>query len=171
MYTFVIILVKRIGCNVIRNSTDIELKKLIDRSFKDPIAALLLKYSNLTKIQYESLIINFITDNIIDNELTFEKKSLFRSKKVSRGSFSRTLVQARKNIISSIYTILLLMYVGIFDKAPFEEYKDLAEKLREYLGVIKSYEGTSSDQIIRRIDKELLDGIRNLASSRSLKGV
>lgn len=171
MYTFVFILVKRIGCNVIRNSTDIELKKLIDRSFKDPIAALLLKYSNLTKIQYESLIINFITDNIIDNELTFEKKSLFRSKKVSRGSFSRTLVQARKNIISSIYTILLLMYVGIFDTAPFDEYKDLSEKLREYLGVIKSYEGTSSDQIIRRIDRELLEGIRNLASSRSLKGV
>lgn len=156
---------------MIQNSTDRELKKLIDRSFKDPIAALLLKYSNLTKIQYESLIINFITDNITNNELTFEKKSLFRSKKVSRGSFSRTLVQARKNIISSIYTILLLMYVGIFDTAPFEEYKDLADKLREYLGVIKSYEGALSDQIIRRIDSELLEGIRNLASSRSLKAV
>ncbi|MFB0557802.1 MAG: hypothetical protein ACETVY_01675 [Candidatus Bathyarchaeia archaeon] len=61
--------------------------------------------------------------------------------------------------------------MGIFDTAPFEEYKDLADKLREYLGVIKSYEGALSDQIIRRIDSELLEGIRNLASSRSLKAV
>jgi hypothetical protein len=147
------------------------LKYLIDRSFKDPIAAILLKYSNLTKTQFESLMINHIIDNMIDNELSYDKKALFRSKNVSRGSFSRTLVQARRNIISSIYTVLLMMYVGIFDKAPLEDYKDLAEKLREYTELIRSADEVQSRHILQRIDKELLEGIRSLANTKSLKNL
>ena len=152
-------------------SSENNLKYLIDRSFKDPIAAILLKYSNLTKTQFESLMINHITDNMTDNELSYKKKALFRSKNVSRGSFSRTLVQARRNIISSIYTVLLMMYVGIFDKAPLDDYKDLAEKLREYTDLIRSAEEVQSRHILQRIDRELLEGIRSLANTKSLKNL
>jgi len=145
------------------------LEKTIERSFKDPIAAILLKYSNMSRTQYECLIIDYVTDNMTDKRLTYDEKVLFRSKKVSRGSFSRTLVQARGKIISSIYTILLLVYVGIFDTAPFDEYKNLAEKLSEYLALIQISDAVQAEQILQRIERELLEGIRELASTRSLK--
>ena len=150
-------------------SKENNLKNLVNRSFRDPIAAILLKNSNITAIQYESLVIDYLSDNLTDHELTYKNKALLRSKKVSRGSYSRTLSQARRNIISSIYTLLLLGYIGIFDTAPFDEYKDLADKLREYLDLIQSLDSTQSRQFLQRMEKELMEGVRALAETRSLK--
>ena len=148
-----------------------ELQNMIDRSFKDQITAILLKNSNLTKIQYESLLIDYFTDNMSDNSITYDNKAIYRSKKVSRGSFSRTLSQARMNIISSIYTILLLSYVGIYDTYPFEEYKNLAEKLSEYSSLMQDQDSHESRSRIRRIEVELANGIRSLAQPKQLKQV
>ncbi len=148
-----------------------ELQNMLDRSFKDPIMAILLKNSNFTKVQYESLLIDYFTDNMTDNILTYDNKAIYRSKKVSRGSFSRTLSQARKNIISSIYTILLLSYVGIYDTYPFEEYKNLAEKLSEYTLLTQDQDSLKSQTRIRRLEIELTEGIKSLAKPRQLKRV
>ena len=148
-----------------------ELHNVIDRSFKDPLMAILLKNSNLTKIQYESLLIDYFTDNMTDNALTYENKASYRSKKVSRGSFSRTLSQARRNVVSSIYTILLLSYVGIYDSFPFEEYKNLAEKLSEYTVLTQDQDSLESRSIIKRLEVELANGIRSLAEPKQLKQV
>jgi hypothetical protein len=148
-----------------------ELQNMVDRSFKDQITAILLKNSNLTKIQYESLLIDYYTDNMSDNIITYDNKAIYRSKKVSRGSFSRTLSQARRNIISSIYTILLLSYVGIYDTYPFEEYKNLAEKLSEYSSLMQDQDSLESRSRIRRLEVELAKGIRSLAEPKQLKQV
>jgi len=148
-----------------------ELQNMVNRSFKDQITAILLKNSNLTKIQYESLLIDYYTDNMSDNIITYDNKAIYRSKKVSRGSFSRTLSQARRNIISSIYTILLLSYVGIYDTYPFEEYKNLAEKLSEYSSLMQDQDSLESRSRIRRLEVELAKGIRSLAEPKQLKQV
>ena len=148
-----------------------ELQNMVNRSFKDNITAILLKNSNLTKIQYESLLIDYYTDNMSDNIITYDNKAIYRSKKVSRGSFSRTLSQARRNIISSIYTILLLSYVGIYDTYPFEEYKNLAEKLSEYSSLMQDQDSLESRSRIRRLEVELAKGIRSLAEPKQLKQV
>jgi len=150
---------------------DNELRNMIEYSFKDPITAILLKNSNLTKIQYESLLIDYFTDNLNDNIISYENKAIYRSKKVSRGSFSRTLSQARRNIISSIYTILLLSYIGIYDTYPFEEYKNLAEKLSEYSSLSNDQDSPESRSRIRRLEVELANGIRSLAEPKQLKQV
>lgn len=147
------------------------LQNMVNRSFKDPLAALLLKNSNLTTAQYECLVINYLVENITDNSLTYDNKALFRSKKVSRGSFSRTLSQARSNIISSIYTILLLSYIGVFDTEPFDDYRNLSEKLSEYLSIIDNLDQVQSRQFIRRIERELQEGIRALAVAGKLRKV
>ncbi len=146
-----------------------KLQNMIDRSFKDPITVILLKNSNLTKIQYESLLIDYFIDNMTDNIVTYEDKAIYRSKKVSRGSFSRTLSQARRNIVASIYTILLLSYVGIYDTYPFEEYKNLTEKLREYTLLIQDHDSLESRSRIRKIEVELASGIRSLAEPKQWK--
>lgn len=145
-----------------------ELQKLIDRAYKDPIAGILLKNSNITVTQYETLVIDYLTNVASDTDITFKNKTLYRTKKVSRGSFSRTLSQARGNIISSIYTILLLAYIGLFDTVPFDDYKNLAEKLSEYNELIDLSEDPKSLQLLRRIERELAEGIKILSEPRSL---
>lgn len=149
-------------------TSDENLQKIIYKTFQDPIADLLLKQSNLTRIQFETLIIDLLTDILSDKKLSFYEKSLFRKEKVSRGSFSRTLAQARSSVISSIFTIVLLSYIGVFDK-PFEEYQELAEKLRDYLDTIEDKKEGRSPAMLKRLEEELLAGIRVLSKPTSLK--
>ena len=148
---------------------DDELNKMLKNSFNDPIMNVLLKNCNLTKIQFESLLIEHYMNNRVDNIVTYENKTIYRAKKVSRGSFSRTLSQARNNIISSIYTILLLSYVGIYDTYPFDEYKNLTEKLSEYTLLCQDLDNQERSSQLRRIETELLKGIQSLAKPGKLK--
>lgn len=149
-------------------TSDENLQKIIYKTFQDPIADLLLKQSNITRIQFETLIIDLLTDILSDKKLSFYEKSLFRKEKVSRGSFSRTLAQARGSVISSIFTIVLLSYIGVFDK-PFEEYQELAEKLRDYLDTIEDKKEGRSPAMLKRLEEKLLAGIRVLSKPTSLK--
>jgi hypothetical protein len=142
--------------------------KMLKTSFNDPITNILLKHSNLTTSQYETFIIDTITVNLSDKELTYEDKKLLRHKKVSRGSFSRTLSQARRNIISAIYTVILLNYTGIFEGAPFDDYQILSEKLRTFVTDIDLSDPAQSKQL-KIIERELTDGIEKLAEPKGLK--
>jgi len=144
-------------------------QNMLDKTFKDPITELLLKHSNITKIQFETFVIDILTENISDKSLSFKEKTLFRTRNVSRGSFSRSLQQARKNIISSIFTIILLNYIGIFESQPFEEYQILAEKLKDYIDIIESAGPSASKILLNRIEKELLEGIEKLTKPTTLK--
>ena len=144
-------------------------QNIIEKSFQDPISELLLKRSSLTKAQFETLIIDMLIDSMSDENVSFKEKTAFRTRKVSRGSFSRTLGQARTNVISSIYTIILLSYIGVFESSPFEEYQMLTEKLREYLTVMENSDASQKKQHLKRIESELLEGIDSLSKPTSIK--
>lgn len=103
-------------------------------ALSDPIAKILLKTSNLTKIQLETLLIDILAENHADKSLNYEEKGRLRLTKaaVSRGSFNRTLAQAKKNVTESIYTILLLGYLGIIQATSFAPYQEVANKLQKY---------------------------------------
>jgi hypothetical protein len=146
-------------------------QKIIQKAFQDPITDLLLKKSNLTKTQFETIMIDLLIDVMSDEKIPFKEKTLFRAKKVSRGSFSRTLGQGRKRVISSIFTIVLLSYVGVFDAKPFAEYENLTEKLREYLTAIENSNPNQSKAILHRIEEELTVGIESLSHPTQLKTV
>ena len=148
-----------------------ETQKMIQKAFQDPIIDLLLKKSNLTKTQFETLMIDLLIDVMSDEKVSFKEKTLFRARVVSRGSFSRTLGQARNRVISSIFTIVLLSYVGVYDGNPFEEYQNLAEKLREYLHTIEKSGVSKSPALYRRIEEELAIGIELLSHTKKLKVV
>jgi len=81
------------------------------------------------------------------------------------------LAQARGNVVSAIYTILLLSYIGVFDEAPFDAYQILAEKLRDYLEIFRDSELSQNRLLLQRIEKELMDGIKELAQPKSLRPV
>ncbi len=146
-----------------------ETQKIIQKAFQDPITDLLLKKSNLTRTQFETLMIDILIDVMSEEKIPFKQKTLFRTRKVSRGSFSRTLGQARGRVISSVFTVMLLSYVGVFDAKPFEEYQNLAEKLREYLAAIEQTDSVQSRTLLRRVEEELVLGIESLSHPTSLK--
>ncbi len=152
-----------------RQMSDQELHNIVQKSFQDPIAELLLKYSNITSIQFETLIIDLLTDIISDEKLSIHEKALFRRDKVSRGSFSRTLSQARSRVISSIFTTVLLSYIGVFSARPFDEYQILAEKLREYTEILESGDSNYRKLFLKRIEDELVEGITALSRPTSIK--
>ena len=149
--------------------TEENFQNFIEKTFNDQITTLLLKNSNLTTTQFETLVIDLLTDLISDEKLTIYQKTLFRHQNVSRGSFSRSLQQARRNVIQSIFTIVLLSYIGVFKENPFDDYLYLSEKLREYLSIIESTQTSERKTLLDRIENELVDGINDLATPRSIK--
>ena len=144
---------------------------MINKINRNPIISILLKNSNLTNIQFESLLIDYYSEDMSSNHINYDKKALLRSKKVSRGSFSRTLNQGRKNIISSIYTIILLNYIGIYDTYPFEDYKNIAEKLSEYTSFIEKSNNSNLDVRLKKFELELMKGLQSLANPKNLKSM
>jgi hypothetical protein len=109
-------------------------------SLNDPIVKILKQNSHLTKTQLETLLIDFLAENITGKSVIYEEKARLRltKAKISRGSFNRTLKQAKDNVIKSIYTVLLLGYLGIFESTTLEPYIEIANKLQEYIETCKN---------------------------------
>ena len=59
----------------------IDPQNILNKANNDKIANILLKYSNFTPTQFECLIIDYLSQNYSDIELTYKQKTLFRSKK------------------------------------------------------------------------------------------
>jgi len=110
-----------------------EAQKWLTHSLNDPIAKILSKNSNLTKTQLETLLIDILVENISAKSLKYDQKAKLRLSAVSRGAFNRTLRQARRNVIQSIYTILLLGYLGVFEDTRLDPYLEIANKLQTYM--------------------------------------
>lgn len=141
------------------------IKKLIE----DPIVKILAKNSHLTKIQLETLLINILAENISGKPLKYEEKAKLRltKAKISRGAFNRTLKQAEKNVIKSIYTIILLGYLGIFETTVLDPYIEVANKLQEYIDTHRIGTLTDENQLshLNFLREEIENRLKQLANS------
>jgi len=140
-----------------------EIKNSISKVLGDPIIRLLLKSSNLTPVQFETMLIDIIGRMNQEKVLNYDEKRKLRSKTVSRGAFIRTLTQARERVRKAIYTILLLSYLGVLDGSFFEDYQHLFERLREYLRDVEESEKTK--MILKRVEQEIKTRIDDLIRS------
>jgi hypothetical protein len=106
----------------------------------DPIADIIAEHSHLSKTQLETLLIDALADNLATKSLTYDEKARLRltKAKISRGAFNRTLRQARENVTKSIYTVILLGYLGVFESTTLDPYLEVANKLQAYM---TSYKG------------------------------
>ena len=52
---------------------------------------------------------------------------------MSKGAFNRSLSQARRNVIQSIYTVFLLAYFGLFDSPKLEPFLRLGDEMKTFL--------------------------------------
>ena len=107
----------------------------LNGALNDPIVKILAKNSQLTKTQLETLLIDILAENISGKQLKYDEKANLRltKAKISRGSFNRTLKQSKENVIKSIYTVLLLGYLGVFDSTTLDPYLEIANKLHQYV--------------------------------------
>ncbi|MEM1506638.1 MAG: hypothetical protein QXU02_02890 [Candidatus Bathyarchaeia archaeon] len=154
-----------------------EIQRWLTGLNNDPIFKILLKNSNLTKAQAETFLIDILAEKIVDKKIVYEDKAKLRLIKsgVSRGAFNRTLAQARKNIIRSIYTVILLGYLGVFEDARLEPYIEISSKIRAYSEKYKELwemRRVSEEQIriLQTLQNEIEKGLSTLSKARALSG-
>jgi len=144
-------------------------------SLHDPIVQTLSQNSHLTTTQLETLLIDILAENIAGKMLKYDEKARLRltKAKISRGAFNRTLKQAKENVIKSIYTVLLLGYLGVFESTALDPYLEIANKLREYLEAYKNMpnkdaelsEHLKSMEIVRQELEKCLKQLSNTSGS------
>lgn len=140
-------------------------------SLNDPVVKILATNSQLTKTQLETLLIDILSENIAGKQLQYDEKASLRlmKAKISRGAFNRTLKQAKENVIKSIYTVLLLGYLGVFDTTTLDPYLEIANKLHKYVEVLKNMpnqENTSEEhlKLIGMVREQLETSLKQLSS-------
>jgi len=152
-----------------------EVQKWLIGLFQDPIVKILIKNSNLTKTQAETFLIDVLAEKISEKKLIYESKAKLRLIKsgVSRGAFNRTLAQARKNVIRSIYTVILLGYLGIFESPSLGLYIEIANRIHTYADAYKETWKNKriSDEhlrIINMLQEEIEKGLEELSKPKGM---
>jgi len=153
-----------------------KVQKWIKSSMDDPISRTLGEHSHLTKTQLETLLIDVLAQNFASKRLKYEEKARLRRMEapLSRGSFNRTLKQAKINIVKSIYTLLLLGYLGILESSALAPYIEVSNKLERYRETMKNLSSetmTRSEfiktmQLLRQELQETLGNLSNPWTSR-----
>jgi hypothetical protein len=159
--------------------------------FDDPLVKRLLKYSGLTKIQLETLLINFLFDEIVGKDGgMYDTKGLARVQKessrawrakaypkgVSRGAFRRVLFQACRNVVRSMYTLFLLGYIGVLETPGLRAYIELSDTVTQYKEKMEArrQEGspteTSQSDAFRLLEKSLMNMIDQYAFPFNILG-
>ena len=143
----------------------------LNGALNDPIVKILSKNSQLTKTQLETLLIDVLAENLAGKQLKYDEKARLRltKAKISRGSFNRTLKQSKENVIKSIYTVLLLGYLGIFESTTLDPYLEIANKLKEYVEAHKDIPDDSKElkdhlKVIEIIREELEISLKQLST-------
>lgn len=151
-------------------------KEFLNNTTRDPITQTLLQHSTLTRTQFETVLISLLGQELSGKPLPSNEKTALRPTRPSltRGSFNRTLAQARRNIVKSIYTLILLGYVGLLDSPELTPFLELASRIRTYIDQRKSsVEPTTREQsqVVGLIAEELEKAIQALAQGRRENGV
>ncbi|MCK5628158.1 hypothetical protein KAI12_01710 [Candidatus Bathyarchaeota archaeon] len=139
-------------------------------ALNDPVVKILAKNSQLTKTQLETLLIDVLADNSAGKYLKYDEKASLRltKAKITRGSFNRTLKQSKDNVVKSIYTILLLGYLGVFETTTLDPYLEIANKLHDYVEAFKNMpteakRAENHVKLIEMIRKELEISLKDLS--------
>lgn len=147
---------------------------------QEPIFKKLQAGSVLSETQLETLLIDLVVEDGYGTHITYEDKASIRSrtgtrtKGVSRGAFNRTLKQARKNITSCFYTMLLLTYLGLFELTIFRPFEEVASRIGDYRRIREILAGkselTKEDlESIKVTERTIISILNELSSSLALK--
>ncbi len=147
---------------------------------REPILRILLERSSLTSTQLETLLIDLLTDDASEGRVSYEQKASLRGrgprggKGVSRGAFNRTLKQARRNVMRSIYTLLVLAYLGLFELSIFRPFEEVATRVGAYRSIREALAARHSlspedVEAYRAAERVVLDALDLLQSPLALR--
>jgi hypothetical protein len=159
------------------NTTDQEaLRDYVKSILTDPIFQLLSTQSLFTEIQLESLLIDYVSSDPALERVPPETKIVLRkiSKGRTRGSYNRTLSQARRKLTKILSSLLLVGYVGLMDPTQVTELLETASELRELQEKTSdqgqqhenSAQGDTEAAFIQEAKKELKNRLERLISRK-----
>ena len=115
------------------NGTQSPIDLSINRLRHDPLARILLENSHLSRIQFDTFLIDVLWLGSEDSSSDSGFRGKPQRRRVSKGSFNRSLRQARRNVVKSVYTIFLLSYFGLFDSPKLEPFIRLGNEMQTFL--------------------------------------
>ena len=126
---------------------------------KDSIVLRLLSRSNLTRAQFETMLVDQLGHDMANKQLTrTEMAQLMRNQKgISRGALNRTLRQARENVSEAIHTILLLGYGGLMDSPALAPFVEASELLKSQMIQLEELTHADSKAYRERVDTLIED--------------
>lgn len=144
----------------------------LGRLSKDPLARILLENSHLSKVQFQTFLIDVLWS--AGREASRETRVRVKSdrRRVSKGAFNRTLSQARGNVVKSIYTLFLLSYFGLFDSPKLEPFIRLGNEMQTVLEArLETSEIPDSDahMAAKVLEDALEAAVRELATMTAFK--
>ena len=137
---------------------------------EDRLAKTILQNSHLSEVQFSSLVIDVLWPTSQPSSADGGQRS--RRRQVSKGAFNRSLAQARRNVIKSIYTVFLLAYFGLFDSPKLEPFLRLGDEMKTFLDAKHEtgHEGESEAQdAMKALENALENSIGELARMGSFK--
>ena len=153
-------------------------KEWLERVLRDPLVNILLKNSSLTEIQLETVLIDILAEEVAQSKLSYENKRVMRISKsdVSKGSYNRSLRQARKNIRRSVSTLLLLGYLDLLDTPNLSPFIDLSKNLEKYKELYRrswiEYKAGEVDEVIQykllEYKKMISEGLEKLSTLKKI---
>lgn len=151
-----------------RPDTTVEAREAIRKMIQDPVTRSLVHGSQLTIVQLETLLAASFSD---ENEINKSDRRLYCPSRnhISRGAYNRTLIQAQNNIIRSIYTVLLLGYVGLFDTSALQPFVELSDTIQAFVQEAKRI-ADDENVPLRELNARLMETITALAKRHSFKG-
>ena len=134
-------------------------RSTIEETLRDQILSALLQRSNLTKIQFETLLVDQLGHDMANKRLTRNDMTQLRRDKreVSRGSFNRTLRQARENVVEAIHTVLLLGYSGLTESPSIAPFLEASERLKGQTTQLKDATQNDPDFYLRTVESIISD--------------
>jgi len=136
----------------------------------DRLARTILQNSHLTEVQFSTLVIDVLWP--ASQPLHGNEGPRFGRRRVSKGAFNRSLAQARRNVIKSIYTVFLLAYFGLFDSPKLEPFLRLGDEMKSFLDA-KHETGHGGDfearDAMKALENALESSIGELARMGSFK--
>jgi hypothetical protein len=134
---------------------------------RDPVTKLLLASSQLTLAQLETLLADSLSSEA-DVRRVLRRFYRRSGRKLSRGAFNRTLIQAQNNVIRSIYTVFLLGYLGLYDSPSLQPFIELSDTIQNYIHEARDA-GTEDRELLQELNTRLLEGASSLARRQSFK--
>ncbi len=141
-------------------------RSIIDGTLRDRLLKALLERSNLTSVQFETLLVDQLGHDMANKRLTRDEMARLRrfQKGISRGSFNRTLRQAKENVVEAIHTVLLLGYSGLTESPSIAPFLEASERLKSQTSQLRD-SAENEPEIYLKTVESIIDDLEQAFSA------